>query len=232
MLWWIRGWSRSFKSFVANRAGEIQTGTDPRQWRFVPTDKNPADLFTRLELLEQANNEKWPFWCKKTQSGLPKKSKPLPLQPLLDEEGQIRCDSRLRYAEFLSHDSRFPKILPRRHQVTKLIVEKYYEDGNNASGANQTLASLSTQIWIVAGRDEIREWEKECNECRRRKAKAARQIMALLIASIICPNSCGLWRTFSHNPGKSVLEVKTVPKAFHLLSPKGGSFGDGLRMRL
>ena len=111
---------------------------------------------------------------------LPKKSKLLPLQPRLDEEGQIRCDSRLRYAEFLSHDALFPKILPRRHQVAKLIVEKYYEDGNNASGAKQTLASLSTQIWIVAGRDEIREWEKECNECRRRKTKAARQIMAVL----------------------------------------------------
>ena len=111
---------------------------------------------------------------------LPKKSKPLPLQPRLDEEGQIRCDSRLRYAEFLSYVAGFTKILPRRHQVTKLIVKKYHEDGNNASGTNRTSASLSTQIWIVAGRDEIRKWEKECNECCRRKAKAAKQIMALL----------------------------------------------------
>lgn len=111
---------------------------------------------------------------------LPKKSKPLALQPRLDEEGQIRCDSRLRYAEFLSHDAGFPKILPRRHQITKLVVKKYYGDGNNASGTNQTSASLSAQIWIVAGRDEIRKWEKECNECCRRKAKAAKQIMALL----------------------------------------------------
>ena len=74
---------------------------------------------------------------------LPKKSKPLALQPRLDEEDQIRCDSRLRYAEFLSHDAGFPKILPRRHQVTKLVVKKYHGDGNNASGTNQTSASLS-----------------------------------------------------------------------------------------
>lgn len=44
-------------------------------------------------------------------------------------------------------------------------------------------------------------------------------IKTLLIASTIFPNSCALWRTFSHNSGKSVLEVK---------SP----FGDGLRIRL
>ena len=111
---------------------------------------------------------------------LPKKSKPFALQPRLDEEGQIRCDSRLRYAEFLSHDAGFTKILLRRHQVTKLIVKKYHEDENNASGTNRTSASLSTQIWIIAGRDGIRKWEKECNECCRRKAKAAKQIMALL----------------------------------------------------
>lgn len=47
-------------------------------------------------------------------------------------------------------------------------------------------------------------------------------IKTLLIASTIFPNSCALWRAFSHNPGKSVSVVKTVPKSFHLLSPKGG----------
>ena len=38
VLWWTRGKSRSFKPFVANCAGEIQTVTDPRQWRYVPTN--------------------------------------------------------------------------------------------------------------------------------------------------------------------------------------------------
>ena len=60
VLWWIRGRSRSFKPFVANRVGEIQTATDPKRWRYVPTNKNPADLLTRgLELSELIDNEKW-----------------------------------------------------------------------------------------------------------------------------------------------------------------------------
>ena len=60
VLCWIRGRSRSFKPFVANRVGEIQTATDPKQWRYVPTNKNPADLLTRgLKLSELTKNENW-----------------------------------------------------------------------------------------------------------------------------------------------------------------------------
>ena len=60
VLWWIRGRSRSFKPFVANRVGEIQSLTDPQQWQFVPTKENPADLVTRgLKVSELGNCEKW-----------------------------------------------------------------------------------------------------------------------------------------------------------------------------
>ena len=92
----------------------------------------------------------------------------------------MRCDGRLKYAEYLPQDARFPIIPPRKNCVTKLIVKHYHEKNNHASGTNQLLAALSTRFWIISGREKIREWEKECNECQRRKAKAARQIMAPL----------------------------------------------------
>ena len=114
------------------------------------------------------------------QREIPKKSKLLGLQPWLDEEGQMRCDGCLKYAEFLSQDACFLIILPRKNCVTKLIVKHYHKKGNHAGGTNQLLAALSTRFWIISGREEIREWEKECNECQRRKAKAAKQIMAPL----------------------------------------------------
>ena len=47
VLWWIRGRSRKFKPFVANRIREIQSFTNPKQWRYVPTNENPADFLTR-----------------------------------------------------------------------------------------------------------------------------------------------------------------------------------------
>ena len=60
VLWWIRGRSRRFKPFVANRVGEIQSLTNPEQWRYVPTHENPADLITRgMRISDMAKEEKW-----------------------------------------------------------------------------------------------------------------------------------------------------------------------------
>ena len=57
-LWWIRGMSRNFKSFVANRVSEIQTNSNPVQWRHVRTKINPADLISRGTSIEKLSNDK------------------------------------------------------------------------------------------------------------------------------------------------------------------------------
>ncbi|XP_070532963.1 uncharacterized protein [Ptychodera flava] len=60
VLWWIRNRSRKFKPFVANRVGEIQTSTNPEQWRYVPTKENPADLVTRgVTAVDLADEDLW-----------------------------------------------------------------------------------------------------------------------------------------------------------------------------
>ena len=120
---------------------------------------------TEVQVIKSAQREAFPeeYLALQHRKELPKNSKLLAFRPRLDEEGQMRCDSQLKYAEFLSHDARFPIILPRKHQVTKLIVKYFHEEGNHASGTNQTLAVLSARFWIICGREEIREWEKECN---------------------------------------------------------------------
>ena len=92
----------------------------------------------------------------------------------------LRSDGRLKNAKFLSYDVRYPVILPRKGWVTKLIIKEFHGNGNHASGTNQTLATLSARYWIISGRQGIREWEKKCAECRRRKAKVCQQIMAPL----------------------------------------------------
>ena len=107
-------------------------------------------------------------------------SKLIPLQPRIDEDGILRCNGRLRYADFLPYDARYPILLPRKNWVTKLIVKFYHEKDYHAGGTNQTLAAKSSRFWIISAREEIREWENECNWCKRRKAKACTQIMAPL----------------------------------------------------
>jgi len=81
---------------------------------------------------------------------------------------------------FLSFDVRYPVILPRESWITKLIIRDVHEKSDHASGTNHTLATLSARYWIVSGREAIREVEKACMECRRRNAKACKQIMAPL----------------------------------------------------
>jgi len=97
------------------------------------------------------------------------------LNPILEEGGLLRSDGRLHYADYLPFDARYPVILPR-----KSGVKSYHERSNHAAGTNHTLSLLSVRFWIMQGREEIRDWERECCECRKRKVKAAKQIMAPL----------------------------------------------------
>ena len=241
VLWWVRNNSRNFKPYVSNRIGEIQTNSKPEQWRYVPTQLNPADCVTRgltaVELLNktiwlngpeflQDCEKKWPenkieklqaaekeerklkisshvslvtsdiqvvgqdssnmlnsvnrldverysdwnrmvriyAWvyriignCKiqskrfhgtgelqpeeirgieirlikstqrecfqsefdaiKSGREVSSKSKLVGLKPLIDNDGLLRCNSRLKYAEHMSYDARFPVILPRKSYV-------------------------------------------------------------------------------------------------------------------
>ncbi|XP_064653091.1 uncharacterized protein LOC135503446 [Lineus longissimus] len=58
VLYWIRRPGKEFKTYVANRVGEIQERSSADQWRHVPTKQNPADLPTRgLSLGELAESQ-------------------------------------------------------------------------------------------------------------------------------------------------------------------------------
>lgn len=125
----------------------------------------------------------------------PASKKIIGLQSKLDEDGLMRSDGRLKYADFLSFDVRFPSILTRRGWLTKLIVKGYHAKGNHASCTNHTLAALSARFLIISGRKVIGQWEKDCMECRRRKAKAACQIMAPLSLSRLMTSMRAFTRT-------------------------------------
>ena len=108
--------------------------------------RNPNYYTTQV--IKSAQRKAFPdeYLALQRQRELPKKTKLLGLRPWLDEEGLMRCDGSLKYAEFLTEDARFPIILPRKNCITKLIVKHYHEKDNH-----------------TGGREEIRQWEKECN---------------------------------------------------------------------
>ena len=104
------------------------------------------------------------------------------LKPQLDEDGLLHSCGKLQNVNYLSYDVRYPIILPRGHIVTKLIIKQHHKDNHHAIGTNQLLAKLSVRSWIVSAREAIQEVGKNCNACKKRKAKLAKQIMAPLPA--------------------------------------------------
>ena len=95
----------------------------------------------------------------------------------------MRIQGRLHLADALEYDARCPILLPRRSWTTKLIIKDQHERSHHVGGTNHTLAALSSRFWIVSAREVIREWESECNQCRRMKVRPSEQIMAPLPTS-------------------------------------------------
>ena len=73
--YWIQGQSRECNPFITHRVGEIHEFSAPNQWRYVPTDLNPADLGTRgLTVEELASADLWwngPEFLKKSRQDWP-----------------------------------------------------------------------------------------------------------------------------------------------------------------
>ena len=78
VLYWVRNQSRNFKTFVANRIGEIRRSTFPEQWHHIPGEINLADLPTRgLSASQLSQSTMWmegPEILKEDKSTWPEKS--------------------------------------------------------------------------------------------------------------------------------------------------------------
>ena len=94
VLWWIRGHSQQFKPSVANRIGEIQTHTAPKQWRYVPTLKNPADVISRGQHVEMLKtNAQWwegPDFLQKSEFNWPVSKVNMEVKSTDKERKQVR----------------------------------------------------------------------------------------------------------------------------------------------
>ena len=118
------------------------------------------------------------YKCLALGKKLSKSSKILPFNPRIDENGLIRSGGRLKNADYLSSNAKYPIILPRGKWITELIVN-YYHEKRSSRGKIQTLAKISHRIWILRGRVvEVRECENNCCGYKRRKTKISNQIMA------------------------------------------------------
>ena len=139
-----------------------------------------SDSEDSLIIMIQSNSFQIEIAALRTDKPIASNSDLIGLRPFIDNDVLLRANTRVTHADYLSYSVKYLIILPRRAWVTKLMVRSHHEQNGHDMGTNHALSVLSQRFWIIKAQEEIREVERECNLCIRRKAKAATQVMAPL----------------------------------------------------
>ena len=79
----------------------------------------------------------------------------------------------------LSYDAAHPMILPKKRHIKQLTVADVHDRCRHA-GVNHVLAQVRNRYWVIDGRQEVKNLDKECEVCERRRVQPSVQIMAPL----------------------------------------------------
>lgn len=91
------------------------------------------------------------------------------LSPYLDENNVLRMRGRIDSATVISHDTKRPIILPRRHQITKLLVDHYHRQYKHLN--HQTALNEIRQRYVIpALRVVMKQIRTSCQKCKNSKA--------------------------------------------------------------
>ena len=93
------------------------------------------------------------------------------LRVITDEEGVMRCRSRLANAETVSYSSKYPILLPADHHLTKLYVLNAHRRVLH-NGVKATVTELRSHFWLVKARSTVKKILQECVVCRRYEGQA------------------------------------------------------------
>ena len=107
---------------------------------------------------------------------VPRTSPLLQLTPALDADGVLRVGGRLERSQ-LPAASRHPIILPRKNEVTRLIVTAQHRQVLHA-GTEHTLNELQQRYWIPKARSTVKSLLHSCPVCKRRRAQPQIPLMA------------------------------------------------------
>ena len=171
--------SRYSKWYRINQPGKCEVGLSivrVRGWvnRFIENSRTtrenresgelkPKELVTSEEqIIKQTQEIVFP----KEMAAL-KKGKPVKLNPML-ENGVMRSNTRLRNADAISKDVKFPIILPKKNHVTNLVVKYHHESEHHEMGVNVTTNHLREKYLVVHARQEVKRCVSSCAECSRR----------------------------------------------------------------
>jgi len=188
--WIMRFATNCRKLSIKNQMGNLKPKDlqVPAYEPLIPSEIDEA-LMIWIKIVQQRH-----FAIELRSSPIPRKSPLLPLNPFIDAKRILRVGGRLKNAP-LTPDRKYPILLPRHDQLTRLIIRSTHIDHFHA-GAQLVQATISQRYWIVRGRDAIRQELRRCVICTRNAARTQNQMMADLPQSRVTPcrpfENCGV----------------------------------------
>ena len=141
--------------------------------KYSPTPLTVVDITEAEKIVKAIQAESFPVETDKTVlTGQLARLKPF------EDKGILRVGGRLKHSE-LQYNAKYPMILPRKHQVTRLIV-LYHHHVNGHVGNYQVLAEIRQRFWIVKGVSSVKRVLSKCHVCKRQSAKLGQQVTAQL----------------------------------------------------
>ena len=101
------------------------------------------------------------------------------LRPFLDQQGIYSVNGRLSNVDHPSYDERFPIILPKGSNLTKLIIWQEHKLSAHM-GPDYVLTRLRTKFWVIGGRSAVRNVISKCRLCKEKNARPLQQVMCPL----------------------------------------------------
>lgn len=164
-----------------------------RYFRFLKLKKsNNLDLLYKGPLTPDEMKAALIIWIKRTQqqyfgddiahlkkhARVKVSSKLKTLCPYLDQYGVMRVTGRLGNAA-VEESRKHQIILPGESHLVSLLVSDCHHCHFH-SGFQLTYSMLTSEYWILRGRDRVRFFIRKCVVCRRFRAKTAEQMMGNL----------------------------------------------------
>lgn len=153
-LCWIRSSPSRWKTFVANRVGEIQSLTKINEWNHVKSADNPADLISRgittRDLLESSLWWHGPDWLSKEKSTWSQQNLDIPSIPVIEEKPivSLKTTETKHHFELFNRFSSFNKL----QRVTALCLRfcnNLKSEAQNRSLDFLTVDELSNALKIL-----------------------------------------------------------------------------------
>ena len=157
---WLQSPSRSFKPFVSSRVGEIQSNTDPSQWRHIPGEVNVADDVSRGIRVEELNG-RWSNGPEFLQ--LPEEFGPQETMKAVSEEEmerrQVKAVCEVKKVEVnpekFSNWKKLIRVTARIQRLAKKIsLRKHAQEGRNGPLTPEELENAEL-FWIKAAQNDL-----------------------------------------------------------------------------